>query len=199
MCSITGYIRLASHQEAGRGGLHLVTGRLPRAERTEDRHRLRHALELLHPQGFQGEDAVEQARRHGTQHHRIGGRQALATRRNVGGVAHGKLLLAYPTADGAHDRNPRVQAHADRHTHAVLRHQASVERFHGVHNGQPGVYRPLDSIFVGIRIAKVNEQAIAQILRHVAIKGLDRYHSGLLVGADHGPVVFRIELLREAR
>ena len=110
----------------------------------------------------------------GTQHHRVGGCQALEARRNVGGIAHGELLLACPTADGAHDRNPRVQAQADCHTHAVLRLQASVERCHGVHHGQPSPYRPLGGVFVRLGIAKVDQQTIAQILRHVAIEGLDR-------------------------
>ena len=60
-------------------------------------------------------------------------------------------------------------------------------------------YRPLGGVFVRLGIAKVDEQAIAQVLRHVAIEGLDRRYRGLLVGAHHGPVVFRIKLLREAR
>ena len=92
-----------------------------------------------------------------------------------------------------------MQAQADRHTHAVLWHQASVQRCHGVHHGQPGAHRPLGGIFVRLGIAKVDQQAIAQVLRHVAVEGLDRRHRGLLVGAHHGPVVFRIKLLREAR
>ena len=50
-----------------------------------------------------------------------------------------------------------------------------------------------------LRVAKVDEQAIAQILRHIAIEGLDRRHRGPLVGAHHGPVVFWIKPLSEAR
>ena len=50
-----------------------------------------------------------------------------------------------------------------------------------------------------LRVAKVDEQAIAQVLRHVAVKRLHRRHCGLLVSAHHGPVVFWIQLLSEAR
>jgi hypothetical protein len=62
-----------------------------------------------------------------------------------------------------------------------------------------GPYRPLGSIFVCLGIAKVDQQAIAQVLRYVAVEGPYRCHCSLLVGTYYGPVVFRIKLLSEAR
>jgi hypothetical protein len=186
-------------RQPGRGRLSPVTRRLPMAEDAEDSHGLCHAFELMYPYILQSERAVEQARRHSTQHHRIRGCQALEARRNVGGIAQGELFLACPTADGANDHDPGVQAQADRHTHPVLQHQTGIQRCHDVHNGQPGAHCPLGGIFVRLGIAKVDEQAIARVLRHIAVKGLDRRHCDRLVGAHHGPIVFRIQLLSEAR
>src|SRR5262249_7566598 len=51
------------------------------------------------------------------------------------------------------------------------------------------------SIFVGGRPAKVDHEAIAEVLRHIAVPGLHRRHRRLLVGTHHGAVVFGIELL----
>src|SRR5262249_7192333 len=54
-------------------------------------------------------------------------------------------------------------------------------------------------VLMRLGIAKVDEQAIAQVLCYVAIERLERRHSGLLVGAHHDAVVFRIKPLGESR
>ena len=55
------------------------------------------------------------------------------------------------------------------------------------------------SIFVGGRPAKVDHEAIAEVLRHIAVPGLHRRHRRLLVGTHHGAVVFGIEVLGQLR
>ena len=45
-----------------------------------------------------------------------------------------------------------------------------------------------------LRIAKVHQQAITEVLRNVAVKALDHVGAGGLVGAHHLTVVFRVEL-----
>ena len=45
-----------------------------------------------------------------------------------------------------------------------------------------------------LRIAKVDQQAIAQVLRNVPVKALDHVGTGRLVGAHHLAEVFRVEL-----
>jgi hypothetical protein len=60
---------------------------------------------------------------------------------------------------------------------------------HGTHRG----------IFVGGRPAKVDHEAIAKVLRHIAVPGLHRRHRRLLVGPHHSAVVFGIELLGQPR
>jgi hypothetical protein len=45
------------------------------------------------------------------------------------------------------------------------------------------------------RPAKVAHEAVAEVLRHIAVPGLYRRHRRFLVGTHHGTVVFDIELL----
>ena len=47
-------------------------------------------------------------------------------------------------------------------------------------------------------IAKVDQQAIAEILRNMPVEALDDLGTGLLIGAHHLAVVFRIELTGKA-
>ena len=47
------------------------------------------------------------------------------------------------------------------------------------------------------RIAEVDQQPIAQILRNVALKAVNHGGAGLLIGAHHFPELFRIELRGE--
>jgi hypothetical protein len=61
------------------------------------------------------------------------------------------------------------------------------------------MHGPHRRIFVGGRPAKVNHEAIAEILRHIAVPGLQRRHRRLLVGPHHGAVVFGIEVLGQLR
>ena len=49
-----------------------------------------------------------------------------------------------------------------------------------------------------LRIAKVDEQAIAQILGNMPVKALDDGRAGGLIGAHHLAEVFRVELPGEA-
>ena len=46
--------------------------------------------------------------------------------------------------------------------------QAGIQRPHGLEDAQAGPHGPLGIIFMGLRIAKVDQQAIAQILRNIA-------------------------------
>ena len=50
-----------------------------------------------------------------------------------------------------------------------------------------GAYRSLGVIFMGLRIAKVHQEAIAQILRDIAAKALDHGGTAFLVGSHHRP------------
>ena len=60
------------------------------------------------------------------------------------------------------------------------------------------MHGPHGGIFVGGRPTKVDHEAITEVLRHIAVPGLQRRHRLLLVGPHHGAVVFGIEVLRES-
>jgi hypothetical protein len=52
----------------------------------------------------------------------------------------------------------------------------------GLDQLQPGLHGPLRLVFMGMGIAKVHQEPIAEVLRYIAIKALD-HSGGLLVGA----------------
>jgi hypothetical protein len=50
---------------------------------------------------------------------------------------------------------------------------------------------------MGHGIAKIHQQAIAEVLRHIAVKALDHRRAGLMVGAHHVPKVFGVQAAGE--
>ena len=84
-----------------------------------------------------------------------------------------------------------------RRTPCVL-HQAGIQRPHGLQDAQAGAHGTLRVIFMRLRIAKVDEQAIAQILRNMPVKALDDLGTGGLVGAHDLAQVFGVELPAES-
>jgi hypothetical protein len=78
----------------------------------------------------------------------------------------------------------------------VLLRQAWGDGSHSLEHRQSGPHSPLRVVFVRQRIAKVDQQAIAQVLDNVPIKALDDWGTGGLVGAYRGAVVLWVELPR---
>jgi hypothetical protein len=91
-----------------------------------------------------------------------------------------------------------MDADAHREPHAVGLCQAGVQRPQGVEHANAGVHGPLGVVFVGLRIAKVHQQAIAQILGDIPIKALQHFNTGRLIGQHDLAQVFRVELTGEA-
>ena len=89
------------------------------------------------------------------------------------------------------------QAHGQGYRPLLL--QARIELSHGLHHPQPGPHGPLGVIFVRQGIAKVDEQAIAQILRDMPLKAGDHLGTGVLIGPHHLTQLFRVELAGERR
>jgi hypothetical protein len=90
-----------------------------------------------------------------------------------------------------------VEPDAYRHSYSVLRFQTGIQGCHGLDELQARLHGPLRLVFMGLGIAEVHQQPIAEVLRHIAIKALDHGGRGLLIGADDGAVVFGVELARE--
>ena len=69
---------------------------------------------------------------------------------------------------------------------------------HRLHDAQPGAYRPLGIIFVRQRVAEVDEQAIAEVLRDMPFEAGDHLGAGVLIGPHHLAPLLGVELTGEA-
>ena len=132
-------------------------------------------------------------------HNRIWSRQALQSCRNIRRLPQGELLLPPATADLADDHQPGVDAEPHGQAHPVRLLQARIQRPHGLDHAEPAADGPLDLVFMGLGIAEVHEQAIAEVLGNVAVKALDDLGTSGLIGPHHGAEVFRIEVTRQHR
>jgi hypothetical protein len=83
--------------------------------------------------------------------------------------------------------------------HLVLLRHAGVEWSHGFHHPQPGPHRPLGVILMGVRVAEVDEQPVAEVLRDMPLIAGDHLGAGVLVGPHHLPPRFRVELAGQHR
>ena len=73
------------------------------------------------------------------------------------------------------DADPHGQAHT------VVTRQGRVQRAHRLDHAQAGAHGPLGVVFMGLRIAKVHQQPITEILRDIPLKALDHGGAGLLI------------------
>lgn len=146
------------------------------------------------PEIVTGKVPVHQAGGGLTDHHCVGRGQPLETGGQVGRVPEGQVFVP-PTAAHLTDyHQPGVDADPHRQADARVSQQAERQRRHRLQHAQAGAYGALRVIFMRLRITKVDEQAITQILGHMPGKALGHGDAGGLVGADHLAEVFRIEL-----
>jgi hypothetical protein len=117
--------------------------------------------------------------------------------RDIGRLAEGQLLVLRPAPDLAHDHLTRMDAQAHRQLHPPLLRQAGIELAHGLHHPQPGPHRSLGVIFVREGVAKVDQQAITEVLGDMAFIAGDHLGAGVLIGPHHLAPVLRIELARQ--
>jgi hypothetical protein len=71
--------------------------------------------------------------------------------------------------------------------------QTAIEVFHCSENTQPRAYCSLRIVFMGVGIAEIHQETIAQVLGNIAIVALDDFSTGRLIGTHHIPVLFGIE------
>ena len=82
------------------------------------------------------------------------------------------------------------QAHG--HVHAMVLGQAGIQWPQGLHDAQPGPDRALRVILVRLGIAKVDEQAIAEIRAICPSKRAITFAQVFLVGPHHRAQIFRV-------
>jgi len=124
-------------------------------------------------------------------------RQPLEASRNIRGVAQGELFLPSASTHLPHHDYSGVDPHADRQADPRPLSQAAVEGVQRLDNAQPGMHSALRIVFMRLGIAKIDQQAVAEILGDMPVKALDDLGTGGLVGAHHLPQIFGIELARE--
>ena len=114
----------------------------------------------------------------GAQHHRIGCGEPLQPGRNVGHFTQGQLFLTVAATHGPYDHQSGVDAQAHSEPNTPLLHQAQPQCVHRLDHSQPCPYRAQGVIFMGLGVAKVDQEAIAQILRNVPLKAPDHLGAG---------------------
>src|SRR6516162_5585260 len=154
----------------------------------------RHTFENVRPEVVAGKIPVSEPLRRRTDDDSIGRRQSLEAGGKIRRVAQGELFLPSASAHLPHHDYAGVDAHADRQADIMPLSQAAIERAHRLHNTQSGADSALRIIFMRLGIAKIHEQAVAEILRDMPLKALDNLGTGSLVGTYHLPQVFGVEV-----
>jgi hypothetical protein len=126
--------------------------------------------------------------------HSIGGRQTLEARCHVRRLAQGKLLASAACSHLTHHHRTSMNPNADSQSNALLLLQAGGKCPHGLDHRQSCPHGALRVVFVRQRIAKVDQQAIPQVLGNVPIEAPDDRDTGGLVGPHRGTVVLWVEL-----
>ncbi len=67
----------------------------------------------------------------------------------------------------------------------------------GFEHPEPGPHGPLRIIFMRQRVAEVDQQAIAEILRDMPLKAGNHFGAGVLIGPHDLPELFGVKLRRE--
>src|SRR5262249_29377743 len=112
---------------------------------------------------------------------RIRRRQPLQAGSDIGRLAERELFLASTAADLPYDDQPCVHPDPHRQPDPVRASQASVQGSEGRDDPEASTYGALGIVFMRLRIATVDQQAIAEILRDMPLKALDDLGAGGLV------------------
>src|SRR5262249_52000899 len=91
-----------------------------------------------------------------------------------------------------HKASMDAEAHGQLDTPLSL--QAGIEALHRCQNLQSGVHSPAGVVFMGLRIAEVDQEPIPKVLGNMTVKATDHLSAGLLIGAYHVSEVFGVEL-----
>jgi len=87
-----------------------------------------------------------------------------------------------------------MHSHPGRQAYPLALRQSAIQSAHGLDNPQSHQHRPLRIVFVGPRIAKVDQEPIPQILGNVPVQALDDLGTGRLIGPQHLAQIFGVKL-----
>ena len=117
---------------------------------------------------------------------------ALQTCREVRRLADDCLLLSSTRSDQIADYDqPGSNAHAG------LQWSAGLQSANRLDQLQPRPYRPLGVVLVGLRIAEIDQHAVAHVLRYEPAEALHSLGDALLIGGNDLAQVLRVHARRE--
>src|SRR5215471_4443220 len=118
--------------------------------------------------------------------------------RNVGHFTQCQLLLASCSTHFTNNDQPSMNPYTDGELDTFLLLQTGIEVSHGSKNSQTSSYCSLGVIFVSHRKAEVDQETIAKVLGDMPIVALDDLGTHPLIGTDHVPILFGVELVGES-
>ena len=124
-----------------------------------------------------------------------GRRRLLHARGHVDGHAADRAFVVHAAAE-QHAAGVDAQAHVEAVVAVPQRHQAALAPAF-VEQGQAGAHCALGVVFVRLRGAEHGQQAVARVLEHLAVVGLDDDRARRERSVHHGVDVFRVEVLAE--
>ena len=111
------------------------------------------------------------------------------------GIDVGRFFGGAFADDVADDHRSRGNPDAHREDGPVAFAHIVVERRHCFDDGQSRPDGPSGIVFVGLRVAEVDQQTVAEVLGHVALVAFDDLGTHFLICSHDRLQVFRVELL----
>ena len=188
----------ADEREIRRRGFELRVLLLAQAGDAPDLNRFGDAFERMRAEPLAGKDVADEIVRSGADQNGVGTGEALQTGGEVGRVADDRLLARGAFADRLADHHePARDTDAHGEAGPVAAGYPGVERRHRFEDREASANRALGVLLLRVRVAEINEDAIAHELGDVAIETPDSFAHRLLIGADHIAHVLGIEPRRE--
>jgi len=98
-------------------------------------------------------------------------------------LAQCQVLLARLASHLTHHDHTGVDTQTHGQLHTAIRLQARIELLQGLDDPEPRPHRPLRIVFMGQGVAKVGQQAIAEVLSNIALMAGYDFGTGPLIGA----------------
>src|SRR5262249_28336452 len=164
-----------------------------RGEHLPDLDRLREPFQLQGAKLAKLEQIANQAARSRGDDDRAGLSQGLQPGGKIWSLPdHGLLLRCAFPDEVTYDHDPSCDPDA-----RLKLDGFEIETTYSIDDAQPGTHRPLSIVLMRPRIAKIDENAVAHVLRDKAIPPGDDASNGAVIGCDDLAQILGIEARRE--
>ena len=133
-------------------------------------HRHGEPLQRVHAKILEVEHPAHQPPGALTDHDTIGGGQSFEPGSNIRRLTEGQLLVPPSAPHLPHDDWACVDPHPNGQSDPLLPFHARIQRLNRLENAQSCTYRPLRIIFMCLRKAEIDQQAIAKVLGDIPSK-----------------------------